>query len=52
MVAKILTGIGVLMILAGLVIGFAYSWQTNGLILVPIGFLVLLVATVTWMQKS
>ncbi|MEK8090656.1 hypothetical protein [Thermithiobacillus plumbiphilus] len=51
MIAKILTGIGVLMILAGLVIGFAYAWQTNGWILVPIGFLVLLVAAVAWMQE-
>lgn len=52
MIGKIMAGVGALMVIVGLVIGFAYEWQTNGWILVPIGFGVLLVAAVISMQGS
>ena len=50
MLGKILAGIGVLMIIIGLAIGFTYEWQTNGWMLVPTGFGVLLVAAVVSVQ--
>ncbi|MEW6612484.1 MAG: hypothetical protein ACOY5C_01995 [Pseudomonadota bacterium] len=51
MAGKLLVVFGTLLIVVGFVFGIVDEWQTNGFMLIPIGFFVLLIAAVASMQK-